>query len=279
MEFQIHFPQGPLKPYIGSLTYFNGYDPSHIIEKLLPDAKVNIIIELDEYDRYTFHPFTLEKRQKCTRAWVSGMHQKMIAFSAMRNSSLFVIQFKAGGSFPFLHIPLNQINNLVVDAEQVLGNSIFELREKLMEAKNSSQRFFTVEQWLHKRARHCPLPESVVQFAIDQIQLNPSQGNLQEIVAKTGYSQKQFIHIFKKHVGLTPKFYQRIIRFNKALLDINQNHFLDWSQISHDCGYYDQAHFINEFKKFSGFNPSTYLKEKGELLHYVPVFEEALVQL
>ncbi len=273
MEFKIHIPKAPLANYIGSLTYFKGYDPAHTIEKLMPDGTVNIIVELDEFDRYTFDHHTLEKQKKCIRAWVSGMHQHLIAFSSLRKSSLFVIQFKAGGSFPFLHTPLYALTNLVVDAELILGNSILELREKLMEAKTIPEKFQMAEEWLIQRAKYCPLPEAVVQFAVNTIQRNPTQIILKDIVEKTGYSQKQFIHIFKKQVGLTPKFYQRIIRFNKALEEINQQNAIEWPQISHDCGYYDQAHFINEFKKFSGFNPSNYLKEKGELLHYIPVYE------
>lgn len=273
MEFQIHIPKAPLSDYIGSLTYFKGYDPEHTIEKLMPDGKVNIIIELDEYDRYTFDHDTFEKKKKCIRAWVSGMHQSLIAFSSLRKSSLFVIQFKAGGSFPFLHTPLHAITNLVVDAELILGKSIFELREKLMEAPSISEKFQITEQWLIKRAHYAPLPESVVQYTVNAIEKNPTQIVLKEIAEKTGYSHKQFIHIFKKQVGLTPKFYQRIIRFNKALEEINRQQAIEWPRISLDCGFYDQAHFINEFKKFSGFNPSEYLKEKGEMLHYVPVYK------
>lgn len=273
MEFKIHVPKAPLSNYIGSFTYFKGYDPAHTIEKLLPDGKVNIIIELDEYDRYTFDRDTLEKQKKCIRAWVSGMHQRFIAFSSLRKSSLFVIQFNAGGSFPFLQTPLHALTNLVVDAELILGNSILELREKLMDAKSIPEKFKMAEQWLVQRARYSPLPESVVQYAVKSIQANPSQIILKEIVEKTGYSHKQFIHIFKKQLGLTPKFYQRIIRFNKALEEINAHNAIDWSRISYDCGYYDQAHFIHEFKKFSGFNPSEYLKENRDMLHYLPVYK------
>jgi len=270
----LHQPKAPLGRYVKSLTYFKGYNPAHTIEKLLPDGTVNIIIELDEYDRYTFEHDTLKKKKKCIRAWISGMHRSLIAFSSLQSSSLFVIQFKAGGSYPFLQLPLDQLTNLIVDAEIVLGNSILELREKLMEAPLIADKFHLTEGWLESRASYCPLPESVVQYAVDTIIKNPSLTQLREIVEKTGYSQKQFIHIFKKHVGLTPKYFQRIIRFNLALNEIDQTQQLNWARISHDCGYYDQAHFINEFRKFSGFNPTEYLKEKGDFLNYIPVFDK-----
>ena len=77
--------------------------------------------------------------------------------------------------------------------------------------------------------------------------------------------------MFKNKVGITPKAYLKIARFQKAINEIEQQRAVNWSTISQDCGFYDQSHFINDFRLFSGFTPEQYLRRKADMLNYVPV--------
>ncbi len=77
--------------------------------------------------------------------------------------------------------------------------------------------------------------------------------------------------MFKKQVGITPKAYLKIMRFQKTINEIEQSGNIDWALLSHDCGFYDQAHFINDFKLFSGFAPEEYIKRKSKYVNYIPV--------
>jgi AraC-like DNA-binding protein len=91
------------------------------------------------------------------------------------------------------------------------------------------------------------------------------------IQEKTGFSNKHFIHLFEKYVGASPKTYLRIMKFQRVLRAVEEARQIQWTDIAYSCGYYDQAHFIKEFKRFSGFNPGAYLSERGEFLNYLPV--------
>jgi len=77
--------------------------------------------------------------------------------------------------------------------------------------------------------------------------------------------------MFKQQVGVTPKAYVKIMRFQKAIGEIEASGEVDWTGISQDCGFYDQAHFIHNFKFFSGFTPEEYVRRKSDTLNYVPV--------
>ncbi len=77
--------------------------------------------------------------------------------------------------------------------------------------------------------------------------------------------------MFKENVGLTPKGFLKIIRFQKAIQEIEACKKINWSGIAYETGYYDQAHFINDFKNFSGFTPQQYLLVKNDQLNYVPI--------
>jgi len=77
--------------------------------------------------------------------------------------------------------------------------------------------------------------------------------------------------MFKSNVGLTPKAFSKITRFQKTIREIEASKKISWSGIAFDTGYYDQAHFINDFKNFSGFTPRQYLLLKNDQLNYVPI--------
>ncbi len=77
--------------------------------------------------------------------------------------------------------------------------------------------------------------------------------------------------MFRKHVGITPKSYLKIMRFQKAVNEIEAAPLIDWAGLSQECGFYDQSHFINDFKLFSGFTPQDYASKKTTYLNYVPV--------
>ena len=99
----------------------------------------------------------------------------------------------------------------------------------------------------------------------------PNQVILKNISDKIGFSQKHFIKIFKENVGLTPKGFLKIIRFQKAVQEIESSKIINWTHIAFKSGYYDQAHFIHDFKNFSGFSPQKYLQIKNDQLNYLPV--------
>ena len=89
---------------------------------------------------------------------------------------------------------------------------------------------------------------------------------------KIGYSQKHFTEMFRKQVGVTPKSYLKIMRFQKAVRTIDAAARRSIGATSRSrCGFYDQAHFINDFKHFSGFTPEQYAQIHTNYQNYIPV--------
>jgi AraC-like DNA-binding protein len=90
-------------------------------------------------------------------------------------------------------------------------------------------------------------------------------------VDKAGFSQRRFIQLFDQQVGLTPKLFFRVSRFQRAVLTVHNAGEVDWAGLALDCGYYDQAHFIHDFQAFAGITPTTYLVQRSEHLNHVPL--------
>ena len=184
---------------------------------------------------------------------------------------MLIVQFKKGKAFPFVSEPMQNLTNYVVDAELVLNSEIINIRERLLESKAPEEKFQILEKSLLKCYLNQLGNNPFVEFAISKILACPNQISIKEISEKVGYSQKHIIKIFKENVGVTPKTFLKIIRFQNAIQQIEKQHLVDWSSIAFDCGFYDQSHFIADFKVFSGFTPTEYQKQKGETLNYVPI--------
>ncbi|HEV1996462.1 MAG TPA: helix-turn-helix domain-containing protein, partial [Candidatus Acidoferrum sp.] len=112
-----------------------------------------------------------------------------------------------------------------------------------------------------------------VAFALGEFQAAPQGQKIVEVTGRTGFSARRFIDLFEKEVGLTPKLFCRVQRFQRVLHMIQTCCSIDWAEIALSCGYYDQAHFIHDFRTFSGINPSTYVAARTPHLNHVPILD------
>ena len=271
MNFELRTPPYPLNQFIESVLYYDGYQPDHQIERLLPDGSANLIIELNGVNQHVYDNESLQVIKTHRHAWISGMQSGFISIDSGLNASMVIIRFLPQGAYPFLHVPVEELNDLVIEADLVFAQSVAQLRNSIQEATLVEEKFAQIYQWLKARFKPELLPNQVIQYTLNQIHQMPTLEALQNITQSVGYSQKHLIHLFKKYVGFRPKQYQQITRFNLALRQIEQGKFGQLTSLGYDCGYYDQAHFIKEFKKFAGFSPKRFLNAKGEYIHYVPM--------
>jgi AraC-like DNA-binding protein len=261
-----------LEKHIESILYFKDLILDHSIERIVPTGHVFVIFEMDNIPRNTFENETLKPLKTFSKVWVSGTHRNFISISAHQNSEMLAIQFRPAGAYPFLHCPLQELNDKVVSAKDIFGKEVLELRENIVVAENPKAKFNLVSNWLENRFdTKKEAPEYLLAF-IERLQKEPVS-NLNRIIKSYPATQKQLIEHFKKYVGLTPKYYHRILRFNEILKIINKNEKLSWSEIAFSCDYSDQSHFIKEFFLFSGFNPQEYLKMEftKERINFFPL--------
>lgn len=259
MIFEQYQLQENLEKHIETILYLKDFTPDHSIERIVPTGHIFIIFELDDIPRNTFDNETLKPIKTFTKVWVSGTHRNFISISAHQHSEMLVIQFKPTGAFPFLHCPVQQLNDKVVSAEEIFGQKILDLRNEILLAQTPQAKFEIAVTWLTSRFdSRKEAPEYLLTFT-DRLQKEPVS-NLNEIIGSYPSTQKQLIQHFKKYVGLTPKYYHRILRFNEILNKIKQREKISWAEVAYSCDYSDQSHFIKEFFLFSGFNPQEFIK-------------------
>lgn len=274
MIFRAYQPIVPLNHFIENFIYFDGISAPHNLDRFLPDGNTEIIIDLTEKSQSIYDNETLQEIQICRYAWVSGVRTRPITIPSGDGSRMLVVAFKKGKAFPFYPFPMSELTDSVADANLVFGRKFHRLREQLLAADSTDRLFELVEGFLLRQAGDAiceDISTKCIDYALSSIIHKPTLRRLQRLSEEIGYSQKHFIDLFRRQVGVSPKQYLKIMRFQRAISAIENNASIRWSQVALESGYYDQAHFIHDFKHFSGFTPNEYLKRKTSTLNYIPV--------
>ncbi len=271
MIYQTHIPAFPLDKFIEVFVYFEGVQHAHNFDRFLPNGDVEILIDFHDTQQYIYDNETLKEIQACHHVWASGLRTEPITIPAGNKSEMMVVSFKKGKAAPFFPFPMEEIKDSVVDADLVWGVEFGMLRERLLEIKDINPRFRLVEHFLTQMVRSHLGVNPCVEFAVSEMTERPNAISIARMNEKIGYSQKHFAEMFRREVGVTPKSYLRIMRFQRAVRTIDAVTEIDWGRIALDCGFYDQSHFINDFKHFSGFTPEQYAKIHTNYQNYVPV--------
>ena len=271
MIFRTHIPRFPLDQFVASFVYFANVELPHNFDRFMPNGDTEILIDFHDTPQFIYDNTSLKEIQACNRVWASGLRTEPITIPAGNKSEMMIISFKKGMAAPFFPFPLNEIADSVVDADLVWGADFGSLREKLLSTKDIDKRFRIVEDFLIQEFQSQMAINPCVAFAVAEMTERPDAISIARMNDRIGYSPKHFTEMFRRQVGVTPKSYLKIMRFQKAVQTIDAADSPDWGRISQECGFYDQAHFINDFKHFSGFTPAKYAEIQTNYQNYIPV--------
>ena len=271
MIFQAHIPRFPLSKFIELFIYFERAEHAHTVDRFLPNGDTEILIDFHDTPQFIYDNQSLKEIQACNHVWASGVRTEPITIPSGNGASMMVISFKKGMAAPFFPFPMHEMADSVLDADLVWGSEFGALRERLIEETNIQLRFTMLEEFLLGLCGRRLEVNPCIEFAIGEMTQRPDRISIARMNEKIGYSQKHFTEMFKRSVGVTPKAYLKIMRFQKAIRTIDAVDRVEWDTIAQECGFYDQAHFINDFKHFSGFTPEQYAKIHTNYQNYIPV--------
>jgi AraC-like DNA-binding protein len=163
---------------------------------------------------------------------------------------LIGVRFHPGMWTASLGLPGDRVTDEILPLESLWGARARELLDRLAEARS-------LEQWTQQFEAAVPSIEHPdrVQRALAWMADRRGVVSIDEVADHAGFSARQFRRVCLEQTGLTPKFLARVLRFRHALSRI-PHHPGQFAEFALDCGYYDQAHFINEFRSLSGWTPS-----------------------
>ena len=271
MQARRYRPSPPLDAFIECLWYWEGAPQTHSKERLLPSGEPAIIFNLREEPIRLYDAEDLTRWAEYGHAVLSGARSNCFVIDCEQQERVIGVQFRPGGAFPFLRMPLSEAEDTSVALDDIWPGRAGEIRERLLASSDVNSMLLVLEQCLSERLARSPELHPAVTYALGQFLSGRDYGRVESVSEKIGLSARRFIELFHRQVGLTPKVFCRVRRFQRVLHAVQGAKDADWAQIALECGYYDQPHFIHEFRSFSGLTPNAYLARATPHLNHVPL--------
>lgn len=265
-------PAAPLNRYIRVLWYAQTRDVPQRRERVLPSGCIQIILNLAR----DFLLDCPEEQSDCRMppALVIGARSVYEIVDSSDMADLIGIVFAPGGFTPFAADAADLFSNRSIALEDIWGSDAEGLRGRLREMRLPEDRLTSLERFLIARfgsriGTHERSPQ--VNFALRYFAHNPTAASVRETARQIGWSERRLSQVFREEVGLTPKVWCRVQRFQRAVRQLHDGVDVRWAELALDCGYYDQSHFANEFKAFSGVDARTYTVRRTQWANHIRV--------
>ncbi len=269
ISLQRQVPQ-PLDGFIEFLWYWEGVAPGNAKDAIIASRNLSILINLecDELGWYDGEGYGRKNALKGIA--LCGAQAGHFAIDAFQ-PKIMGVQFKPGGGYPFLGPAAHEFNDTHVSLEDVWGRDAERLYQRLIQAPTPDDKFDILLEALIRIAPRAFELHPAVALALGRFDHCPRRVSVAATAREAEISQKKLIRLFSEQVGLTPKLYLRVARFQRVLERITHAPHIDWWDVVERHGYYDQSHFIRDFRDFTGFTPTEWLKLRGPHVYHIPL--------
>ena len=260
MRFLSHRPDRPLSDFVENFWLCDGYASPHLRERIFPSGTFGLVFNLRDGD---LRIYTARHPDRCTHlpgAVVSGPHGGYFNTDRAAEASVMAVGFKPGGAFPFLGLAADELLDTHASLQDIWGQAALEIRERVSAERTPARRFRILQGALLSRLVPRPELHPAVLSALDYFRRNPSRPIVGNVAREVGLSNRRFIDVFNFQVGVKPKLFLRIQRFQRVLQKVHLLPVVDWGQLALEQGYFDQSHLIRDFVAFSGLSPADYLR-------------------
>jgi AraC-like DNA-binding protein len=257
-------PSPILAPFVESLWYVENYGQGW--ERVLPSGGIQLLVNLYADELWSWND-TCGTTSRVRGAALEGPRSAPILIDNARLRAMIGVAFRPGGIHPFFPPPASAAAGELVELTELWGQEGELVRERLLEAASPATKLRVLEQVLIARAVRPVVVDRPGAFAVAAL----DRGSPVRTVAdRLGMISKRFAHGFTARVGLRPKQFARIRRFQRLLRATFEEDHMDWAQLAVECGYYDQAHMIRDFRAFSGMNPRSDTPRSEREHNHVP---------
>ena len=240
---------GPLAPYCRYYG-FSEVAPGPIRRREGPGADVVLLVSFGE-------PWWINGER--VMSFAAGLHEQQVTTEHRGRS--FAIQLDVAPPLArmLLGLPLHTLANRVVPLDEVLGGA--DLAERVHRAGGWDERFGVLDTLLRQRLAEAARGDAGVWWAWRRLRESHGRVAIGALATELGWSRKRIVARFRDEVGMPPKTYARLLRFDHARSLAEAVARPDWGRIAHACGYYDQSHLIHDFRALSGRTPETFFQD------------------
>jgi AraC-like DNA-binding protein len=249
-----------------------GDGPGPRRELMMPSGEMHLVLRLAGPGIQVFeHPGDSSPRD-FGHAVVNGARAGAYAKAVAATSSSIGLQLRPGAALALLGLPADELAGRHARLEDIWGPDAGRLREALLAAPTAADKLHGLEAFLMTRLAHSPVSgaQPAVLAGLQRLRAGDS---VDQAARHSGYSQRQFVRLFVQAVGLTPRLYLRVQRFQKALRLMHGQgvHLPALADVAFAAGYSDQPHFNRDFRAFSGLSPEQYRSARPVAANHVPL--------
>ncbi|GAB4056351.1 helix-turn-helix domain-containing protein [Spirosoma litoris] len=252
MKTERYLPIERLRPFIKAFLLIES--EQGMVNKLLPSTSIVMAFRYKGNVRYAEGV----NGGPMPTAVITGLRNTMRVVDYTRETATLLVIFNEGGASALFKEPLHELFGTSATLDELMPRQIVsEVEERLAEAKTNQQRVTIVEQFLVARLQETPT-DWLVRQAIQQIQLANGTVRISELLANLPISQDPFEKRFRRIVGTSPKQFSKIVRLRSVINQYASAQSL--TEMAYQAGYFDQAHFIKDFRSFTGLTPHLFFQ-------------------
>lgn len=250
LQFTPHAPSDDLQFFVEHYWMvrwdLRGQAPYHA--EHLPDASVHLVIEDD-------------------LAVVLGVASRKFSRLTEGAGRAFCIKFRPGAFYPFVNAPVSGFTNKRVSLSEVFGAAGQALETAIRAAKEDKPSVEIAEQFLRSRRPERDDAVALIHRIIERVAADRALTKCAHLEHEFNVTERTLQRLFSRYVGVSPGWVIRRYRIHDAVNQLEQGEVVDWPALAVDLGYFDQAHFIKDFKKLIGVSPGIYAKRVGQGKH------------
>ncbi|RRB04414.1 helix-turn-helix domain-containing protein [Larkinella rosea] len=251
MNLKRYTPTGCLKPFVKEFLIVESSVETQ--NRLLPDTAIVLAFR---FSGAVSDP--TENRSQLPVSVITGLRKSSRLLNYSKNTATLLVLFREGGAAAFFREPLHELFGFSLPFDDLIPRrSLAELEERLAEAPTNPHRIAMIEQFLiAKRLRTSPEP--LINQAVASIKTAHGKTGIKTLAESLSISQDAFEKRFRRAVGTTPKQFATLVRFRHLITTHSSDQSL--TDLAYEAGYFDQAHFIKDFRTFTDQTPHDFFK-------------------
>ncbi|AXT51085.1 AraC family transcriptional regulator [Aquimarina sp. BL5] len=256
MNHKIFEPQPNLAEWVKCYwTLESSFENTPLKNTIIPDGTMKLIFHYG--DTYKHHPEGKESiiLPKC---FLIGQLTRPYVVEPLGVTGSFVVRFQPNGFLPFANISIKEIQNTAVPLDKLFGKDGGEIGEKILTADATSKRIELIETFLLNRLIDRKNIDNIVKSTVEIILNGNGQFSVNELSKQNNINRRQLTRKFSSTIGLSPKQLSKTVRIQNTLKTLLNKEVTSLTDLAYENEYFDQAHFIKDFKEFTGLTPKEF---------------------
>jgi AraC-like DNA-binding protein len=242
------------------------------LERVLPSDDLRFFVErywIIHWDLTGQEPIVQDTLEHpCINMVIERGNSRVYGITLGRSSQLlagkgqvFGVKFRAGGFYPFVKFPVSELTGKSIAFCDVFGIESDALEKTLLNTDDTEAAVACMEDFLRPRLPERDENISLINEIVDCIVCDMQITRVEDVVQRLNISKRTMQRLFKRYVGVTPRWVIQRYRLHEAIERLENGQSIDLAQLAVQLGYFDQAHFIREFKKIVGKTPGEYARK------------------